>query len=232
MAFFDSGATYDSGLVYDAAMPTNPPKRMAKIKLNLDRLSIADLLLKAADIKTKMTGNANFTTPVPPLATLNTQITSLTTSNNTYNQGELTQKQNKTTRDNDEAALRATLALLAGYVEAASGGDAAKIQSAGMDVRATSAPVGEMAAPQNLSVTGGDLEGENDLHWEPVNGRTSYIAESASVATGPWTQFYVGKKSSVTAKGATSGSLVYFRVRAVGAAGPGPWSDIAHSRAT
>ena len=64
MAFYDSSARYDDGLFYDEVVPPTPRKnRMAKIKLNLDRLSISDLLLRASDIKTKMTGNASFTTP-------------------------------------------------------------------------------------------------------------------------------------------------------------------------
>jgi hypothetical protein len=40
--------------------------------------------------------------------------------------------------------------------------------------------------------------------------------------TGPWTQGYVGKKSSCTDTGLASGTLNWFRMRAVGAAGPGP----------
>jgi len=111
-------------------------------------------------------------------------------------------------------------------------GDALKIQSAGFSVKSTAAPVGELPAPQNLSATGGDLEGECDLHWNPVNGRTNYVGEHRTTPSGPWIQFYAGKKSSATATGLVAGTQYDFRVRAVGAAGPGAWSDIAQSRAT
>jgi len=89
-----------------------------------------------------------------------------------------------------------------------------------------------LPAPQNLRATGGDMEGECDLQWDPIYGRDAYIAEHAENAAGPWAQFYVGKKSSTTCAGLTPGEMYYFRVRAVGPLGPGPWSDIAQKRAS
>lgn len=56
-----------------------------------------------------------------------------------------------------------------------------------------------MPPPRNLLATGGDLEGEVDLAWEPVYGRDAYLGESAEDSKCPWTQFYVGAKSSCTA---------------------------------
>lgn len=51
---------------------------MAQTKLNLGRLNIQQLLQSANNIKTAMTGNANFTAPIPPLATIGTLITNQT----------------------------------------------------------------------------------------------------------------------------------------------------------
>jgi hypothetical protein len=76
------------------------------------------------------------------------------------------------------------------------------------------------------------MEGEVDLACDPVHGRDSYIAECASNALGPWTQFYVGKKSTFTAGSLAPGQLCYFRMCAVGPLGSGPWSDIAQKRAS
>lgn len=42
-----------------------------------------------------------------------------------------------------------------------------------------------MPAPQNLLATGGDLEGEADLQWDPVYGRNAYIGECAEDVAGP-----------------------------------------------
>ena len=45
--------------------------------------------------------------------------------------------------------------------------------------------------------------------------------------TGPWTHAKTVVKSSATVDNLTSGQRVWFRVAAVGAAGQGPWSDLA-----
>jgi hypothetical protein len=228
MAFYDSSARYDDGLFYDEVVPPTPRKnRMAKIKLNLDRLSISDLLLRASDIKTKMTGNASFTTPIPPLTSLGNQITALTNSNNTYNQGELSQKQNKSARDNDVDALLATLTQLSGYVEAASGGDVVKIQSAGMDVRSSSAPATTPFPVMNLFITAGDDAGELDLQWDPMPGASRYevqLCASPDFASGIVNLASVSK-SKAASTGLTSGVKMWARVRALNAAGTGAWSD-------
>jgi hypothetical protein len=131
-----------------------------------------------------------------------------------------------------ERQLDELLTAEGAYIQSASAGQENKILSAGVEVADAPSPVGQLPAPANLRATGGDLEGEADLSWDPVPGRDTYIAECASAATGPWNQIYVGKRSSCTTSDLSSGQMYYFRVRAVGAAGPGPWSDIAHKRAT
>ena len=80
--------------------------------------------------------------------------------------------------------------------------DAAELQSGGWELRGAPTPVGPLPAPANLAATGGDLEGEVDLSWD------------------------------ANPRGLISGTQYWFRVRAVGAAGPGPWSDPATKRAT
>ena len=229
MANYDSPSlTYDSGVFYDAvALPQPTRKRMAKVKLNLDRLSITDLIQRGTDIKTAMTGNASFTTPIPPLATITTQITALTNTNNTYESGLLTQKTNLTNRDNAAAALIAGLSQLGGYVEAASAGDEAKIQSAGMGVRGAKAPVTVPAQVSNLSLTAGDNDGELDAQWDPVaNAKTYEIQTSPDPITSTsWVSKPTVTKSKAVLLGLPSGTRVNVRVRAIGSGGTGAWSD-------
>ncbi|TAK96646.1 MAG: fibronectin type III domain-containing protein [Verrucomicrobia bacterium] len=205
---------------------------MSKVKLNLQDKTDPALDKFGTDHIAAMGGNANFVTPNPTAAAFlvlsNNFHTALTNSNN----ANQTAKQMTVLKDTARAALEAALTQRGTYVEETSGGDAAKILSAALDVRADAAPVGPLPAPQNLTATGGDLEGTADCHCDPVKGRDSYIAECAASATGPWTQVYVGKKSSFTATGLVSGQLYYFRMKAVGAVGAGPWSDLAQKRAT
>ena len=228
MADYDApDLTYDSWGVYDAAALPQPTRnKMAKVKLNLDRLTVTELIQRATDIKTAMTGNANFTTPIPPLATVTTQLTAVTTTNSTYETGQITQKTNLTNRDNAVAALIATLTLLGSYVEAASLGDAAKIQSAGMSVRAAKTPSAMPAQVGNLSLTAGDNAGEIDAQWDPNGGKTYEIQTSPDPVTNTsWTNQPSVTKSKAVLLGFTSGARVWVRVRATGPGGIGPWSD-------
>ena len=229
MANYDSPClTNDSGVFYDAvSLPQPTRKKMAKVKLNLDRLSITDLIQRGVDIKTAMTGNANFTSPIPSLTNIGTLITALTTNNNTYESGQLTQKTNLTNRDNAAAALVAGLTQLGGWVEAASAGDEAKIQSAGMGVRGARGAVSMPAQVSNLSLTAGDNDGELDAQWDPVpNAKTYEIQTSPDPITGSsWTSKPTVTKSKAVLLGLPSGTRVNVRVRAVGSGGIGAWSD-------
>jgi hypothetical protein len=53
---------------------------MSKIKLNFNRLPIAQKVAKAEQIVEALTGNTNFPTPSPALATISTGINDLSTA--------------------------------------------------------------------------------------------------------------------------------------------------------
>ena len=205
---------------------------MSQVKLGLrdntldENADLADLLV------TNMTGNVNYLTPSPGLATLTAKATAARAKQTARNVAgaALTLADSELVTADDE--LTAALTSTGEYIQSASGGDETKIVSSGAGVSAPAAPVGPLPAPTNLRASGGDLEGTADLQWDPVRGRTTYIVECATTAGGPWTQIYVGSRSSTTATGLISGAQYWFRVRAVGAAGPGPWSDPATKRAS
>lgn len=204
---------------------------MAKIKFDFTDLDTPACIVRLRGISTALAGNATFAALAPKLAPFEAAIDALETANNAHKATLLLAQQQILVRD----GRRTDAEDLARGLAAASEGettDAALLQSGGWQLRGAAAPVGPLPAPQNLGATGGDMDGEADLYWQPVSGRDTYLAEQALSATGPWTQFYVGKKSSCTAKGLTSGTVYWFRVRAVGAAGPGPWSDPAQTRAS
>lgn len=62
--------------------------------------------------------------------------------------------------------------------------------------------------------------------------RDVYSTDGAVNPARPWMQFYVGNNSRCSAIGLNPGQMFYFRVRAYGPLGPGPWSDIAQKRAS
>ena len=125
-------------------------------------------------------------------------------------------------------ALETLLTEEAGYVDGIAKGDAAIIKSAGMDVSSSSGPVGAMPKVEGLTATQGDSAGEIDLAWNPVKrGLKSYtieVSEDPAGQTG-WSIAKVETRSKTIVPGLISGKRYWFRVSAVGAAGPGPASD-------
>jgi hypothetical protein len=221
---YDSGATYD-----DSPAPQQKGHKMAKAKLGLGTLNPQETIELTSQIVTMMTGNANFATPNPPLATITTQKNTTNTSITAYDTSKAGTDALLVTRDANVTTLKNLLTQLVGYVENISGGGAAKIESAGMGVRAsTVAPIGAMTQVLELVLSQGDFEGTLDVVWKPVRGAKSYeIQISADPPTGTsWAAKMTASKSSATLEGLTSGAKLWARVRAVGADNkPGPWSD-------
>ncbi len=116
---------------------------------------------------------------------------------------------------------------MAAYVEAASGGDAAKIESAGMSVRAPRTPPVVPGPVLALALTEGDFPGTLDVAFDPTAGAKSYEVQTSAdpMSEATWAFKMSLAKSSGTIEGLTSGAKRWVRVRAVGAAGVGPWSD-------
>jgi hypothetical protein len=175
-----------------------------------------------------MTGNATFATPNPTLASLTTLKTTLATKIAAYNTALAAAATALSDRDTAVATLGATLTQLAAYVENITAGDPVKIESAGMSVRNTPAPVGMLPQVQSLVATASDFDGALDLGWDAVPGAGSYEVHTSAdpVTLTSWNFKDVSNKSSTTLNSFTSGTKIWVRVRAVGADNnKGPWSD-------
>ncbi|MCP5560803.1 MAG: fibronectin type III domain-containing protein [Verrucomicrobiaceae bacterium] len=237
MAFFDSGATFDMGLSFDdpgglVPLTPNPRKTMAKPKLELKKKTDLQLLAYAKNHIAKMTGNANFATPMPPAPELEAivdgfedWIASVTLKENDY-------RQTVVEKDSSREEVVRMLTLRSGYVEAASGGDEAKILSSGFEVRSTATPVGALTAPGNLIAKAGDNEGEIFLDWDPLAGASIFEVDcKLHTDAENFQRVKSVTDSQLLVTGLTPGAMYAFRVRGVGASGPGPWSDEAVRRA-
>ena len=135
---------------------------MAKVKLGLKERNPEEKVALTRTVVTAMTGNANFTTPNPALATLTTAANTAETKINAYNSAREAAETALADRDASVHALEGLLTQEGAYVENTSGGDRVKIESAGMDVRADGVPVGQMTQVLDLAVTEGDFEGTLD----------------------------------------------------------------------
>jgi hypothetical protein len=206
---------------------------MPKIKTDLSDMDEAEILAYSGNVVTQSTGNATFTSIATRITAIGTGRTAYQTAINAYEAAKQAAATLLTQRDNARAALENDMRTGASAAEGITPAlSAADFQGGGWQVRGTPTPVGPMPKPANLAATLGDLDGEVDLSWNAISrGVQTYLAEYATTPTGPWTQFYVGAASKCTATGLTSGTAYWFRVRAVGAAGPGPWSDPATERA-
>jgi Fibronectin type III domain len=231
MPNYDSSATYDSGLRYDEAASI-PINKMAKPKLQLKKKSDAELLPFAQNIVTNMTGNANFTAPIPTLAALTAKITDFQTQVQTVIEIQSNLRLALVDRDATRAGLEVMLTQLASYVEAAAAGNESKILSSGMEVRGALTPAGPLPAPQNLVASPSALEGQIDLVWQAVPASSSYevdCRQQGGAAT--WERVKTVTASRLTVVDLTPGVLYGFRVRAIGSAGASPWCDLAERRA-
>jgi len=223
------GSTWDqSGLTWDGSAPSVSPRKkaMSQVKLNLDRLSREEKVALARQIHTAMTGNATYPTPSPALTALDSAADALETGNAELNTLRQQAKEKTVEVDTLDAALSQVLRDLGAYVQNTSGGDEAKILGAGMGVRDPAAPV-TMTQVTGLESSPGDDSGEVDLSWNPVRGASSYEVQSSPDPITPtsWGHAGISTKSTFALTGAPSGQRCWFRVRAVGANGPGPWSD-------
>jgi len=125
------------------------------------------------------------------------------------------------------AVLDLLLMQEASYVQNSSGGDKAKIESAGFDVRDTPTPIGQLPPPAEPKAVPSQHPGTINLSWKKVRGAKSYLIERALDSNQPleWAVATMSTKSKAVVNTMTSGLRYWFRVAAVGSAGPGAWSE-------
>lgn len=123
-------------------------------------------------------------------------------------------------------ALDWIITQLAGYVESASDGDKAKIESAGFTVRNPPVPIGALPAPTDLQVFASEHAGSADVSWKNVRGAKAYTIERAADAPHlDWGVIGNSTKRQASLNSMVSGTKYWFRVSAIGAAGQSAWSD-------
>jgi len=199
---------------------------MPKAKLNFRGLSIPLKIAKAKQIAAAMTGNANFPNPHPPLADI-TAVINATESKSAEKEATVQLGKTQTTELAAlEDQLDAMMNQIVSHVDSVSGGDEAKILSAGLDTRAaataTTQPPPQRAA---LDVTAGDRDGELDASWDTVAGAKSYVIETSEDTPTGWKHAGVSTKSKFTIEGLQSGKRYWIRVAAINTAGQSGWSD-------
>lgn len=206
----------------------------AKVSMNLARLNVPAKIEKARQIVSAMTGNPLFTTPLPSLATVTAAATALETAFTNAQDGG---KSKTAIMYDKEKLLDDLLSRLGHYVEDTSAGSASAILSAGMDVKNSSTPAGQLPAPTGVSAETGETEGNIVLRWDPVKNAAGYVVQintPAEESVRPilvWTQIGLPTKAKFIAGGLSPGVKYTFRVSTIGSSGLSGWSDEAAARA-
>ena len=201
---------------------------MAQAKLDLQNLPIPQKVQFLRTVVTKATGNPDATGSDPTVAQIAAAADTLETTSLAAENARKTSETATTVQTSAENAADRVITKFAKFAENKTDGDPARLQGLGFAIRAaTTTPIGQLTQPQNLVILVGDNDGELDPDWDSVKGTKTYEVQSSHDPITPtsWTGAAMVTKSKATVSGLATGTKYWFRVRAIGSAGPGPWSD-------
>lgn len=202
-------------------------KNMALVKVGVTKMSVPAKIQYTRQIVLDMTNNPNFATPSPDLDMLSEAAAALESAYNAALQARANAKMQTSLMGQKSTVLDLLLMQEASYVQSSSGGDKAKIESAGFDVRDTPTPIGQLPAPAEPKAIPSQHPGAIQLSWKKVHGAKSYLIERATDNNQPldWAAASTSTKTKTVVNTMTSGLRYWFRVAAVGSAGQGAWSE-------
>jgi hypothetical protein len=208
---------------------------MSRFKLELFKKKPADKLTLGATHIAAMTGNANYPQPtrVPTDAQVQTAQDDLATAQADVDNAEIAWKQKIQIRDQKEETWDTVITARANNCEAVTPNDLAALASTGFPLRSSGSPIGALPAPGDLRASATDNEGVIELRCDTVKGASSYEWECRvhDNTSAPWSAIKTSTTTKILVPALTPGTLYAFRVRAIGSAGPGAWSDEASGRA-
>jgi hypothetical protein len=227
-AYFDSPESrFDSGLRWAPAAvgPTNSIKRM--IALNISELTIPQKLDKARAWLAMGTNNNNVPGNGPALAVLSAAITDLQTQSDAYEQARLACKEMLALRNVALGNLMTAGTALGVFTESVTGGDAAKILSAGFDVKAEPQPPQPVQQILNVRVQFNGTPGYSEVRWKRETHAEAYVVECCQdpITEVGWKNMATVVEPKFSGNGAIPGRPCWYRVSGVNKLGQGPWSE-------
>ncbi len=201
---------------------------MKYVKMGFYGITIPLFIQMCRFILSKLTGNVNFTTPNPSLASIKTAVDALEQSYENASKGGILLTADMYVK---HQALLDLMKLLAAYIQNASGGDGTKIGSSGFAIRNTSHTPIDLIAPTNVKAKPSEIAGNVDLSWKKVVGNKMYVVQMTTVADAQsgWVTIGMCTKTKFTATGLTPGHKYWFRVAAQNSVGQSAYSDVAQT---
>jgi hypothetical protein len=190
---------------------------MAKLKLGIAKLNVADLILSCSSIESLMAGNAHFPNPTPALAQISTKRTEVETWTSISSGGG---KAAITRRNTAADELKNMLRKLSLYVSLPADGDENIILSSGFDIRKKPSPIATILRPAAVNAQRSDHEGKVKITWSPVKNAVNCQVEMATTDPNDeqtrWTTAGVTSKSKILVSDLKPGTYYWFRVKAFG----------------
>jgi len=201
--------------------------QMASIVTGLTRMTDVQVIQFARKVQTALVDNANVPAPNPPLPRLQELIAAAERSMDSYETEKAVLRNRKNLRDEAMRALCNGLRQEADTVQAATNGDPDRMETTGFRAGKRPSPVGIPAPVTRLVLDAGPTEGTLKASWKPVRGVKVYEMEVSPDPIGANTWTYKGTvtKAKAIINNFVSGTRIWLHVRAIGTAGPGPWSD-------
>ena len=188
-----------------------------------DRVSDAKLSQTAGFIITKITGNSNFPTPSPSLATLQTALDEFDDAVD----AALTRDTDAINIKNEKKeALIELLHLLTYYVLYTSQGNRAIAETSGLKFAKDPAPAPELTKPTNLKVVNSNQSGAMHVSTDAVKRSQAYMHQYTDDATLQNWSTHTCTKRKCTIEGLVPGRLYFWRVGVVGPKDQVLYSDV------
>ncbi|MEJ8843445.1 fibronectin type III domain-containing protein [Lacibacter sp. H375] len=198
---------------------------MKKSISNFSKLSDGNLESKTHSIISSMTGNANFPTPVPALAVLQTAADAYTAALVKAGAGNRADVADKNAK---RETLLNLLRSLCTYVNLTANGDAAMLLTSGFDISKDPQP-SVITKPEIVRLENGVASGSLLVSVKAVKGAYSYLHEyttDATLAPDSWVST-MSTSAKTTLSNLQPGTVYYCRVGAIGTNNQLLYSDAA-----
>lgn len=197
---------------------------LLRITNGFNQLSDADLLTRANNIMSGMTGNASFSAPFPSLGTLQTTITDFETALAVAQSGSNYEKAVKNLKRADLIDL---LHSLSNYVLYTANGDELVAQSSNFSIAKPPSPSPDLTPATNQVLEDGVNTGELVYSFNRVPGSKSYLYQNTPdpVTDNSKWESLPGTVKKINFTGLNAGTRYWCRVLAIGNNGQGVYSD-------